>query len=67
MGLDNYFDKGNVTMVDKKTCAGCVYLSYMGGGYGVWCDYIGYEGRSRSCPAGKGCTEKRQPKGREFI
>jgi len=56
MGLADYFDPDNIKLVDKH-CKGCVYLTRVGGT--AYCDYIGHNDRSRPCPAGKGCTEKK--------
>lgn len=41
-------------------CEDCMYYALLGGGTGTQkaCHYILIEGRSRPCPAGKGCTAK---------
>ena len=51
-----------------ETCKGCAYVRVMAGeiGFGnrrtqqtAWCDFIGVNGHSRPCPAGKGCTVRK--------
>lgn len=59
MGLDNYFDPANIKTVDKH-CKGCKFLTAVSGVRA--CDFAGITGRSRPCPAGAGCTEKRVAK-----
>ena len=41
-------------------CTGCVYLSRSGDGATNMCDYIGATLTRRPCPAGKGCTERKE-------
>lgn len=51
-------------------CQTCIYKSYapyfahgIKRGYRIgWCDYIGREKKPRPCPAGTGCTVRRQKK-----
>lgn len=39
-------------------CTGCKHLATHSGANGLWCDYIGDEGKMRGCPAGTGCTKR---------
>lgn len=53
---------------DKPTgeaCRGCAYSFEMAGSCG--CQYILVTGRRRPCPAGEGCTERRETLQREEL
>ena len=56
-------EKGDtmIKLVDS-TCKGCIYLGTLSGGkVGTkFCDYIGFEDKPRPCPAGKGCTVRKE-------
>lgn len=53
-----YIQSGAVNKTDEAYCKGCFYHNTHSDAY--LCNYILRTGRKRGCPAGVGCTERRE-------